>query len=340
MPDRNISEDIKPKQKLRASSPITGLIPFLHLQNLHNDSVSAILPLSDSRIATASYRSISICSVNFYNKTWKCDVTINEAHDKRVYNLCEFPDNKLLSCSWDTSIKLWKLSSNSLTLLKVFQVHKSYVKKVLILRHNRFASCSNDGTIKLFTTSEPFREITTLTDISGVYCMIQLKQRELLVSSISYGNEGFGFLSFWNLTTYKKEHVTKGIHTSSSNGLIELPNKCLAVSDSPSVFIVDWVKYVVIKQVIEEEYIFNYGSLCLLDKSSFVYAREGYFCQVFFGNFQVGYKTKMIGSFDGRGGLVVMKGEKGTEKHKDRYIIVDNGEGNGISMFRLVMPKA
>ena len=75
-------------------------------------------------------------------------------------------------------------------------------------------------------------------------------------------------VSFWNTKTFTKEHTVECCNCSL-NGLIELPNGCVAVSGggSSTIDVIDTKTYQRIKQIQCEGYIdgsFSWSSLHLL----------------------------------------------------------------------------
>ena len=63
-------------------------------------------------------------------------------------------------------------------------------------------------------------------------------------------------MSFWNTLTFKKKHTVECCYCDF-NGLIELPNHCIAVSGrwSSTINVIDTETYEIIKQIQCEEYI-------------------------------------------------------------------------------------
>ena len=138
-------------------------------------------------------------------------------------------------------------------------------------------------------------------------------------------------MPFWNTITFKKEHSVKCCCCDSLNGLIELPNHCIAVSggSSSTIDIIDTKKYKRIRQIGCPGYIvsngFIFSFLHLLNNGTFIYFCDGCFCQISSTTYDVLFKDKTekeIGKF------AIISSSNG------RYIIADN-YNRGVSIFRV-----
>ena len=145
------------------------------------------------------------------------------------------------------------------------------------------------------------------------------------------GGRGKNSVSFWNTTTFKKEHTVECCECLSLNGLIELPNGCVAVSGAKSLTIdvIDTERYQRIKQIKCEGYIVRGGgyssSLHLLSNGTFIYSHSGCFCQLSSTTYEVLYKDKKEKEF---------KGYAMTSTLDGKYIIANN-DNDGISIFKV-----
>ena len=137
-------------------------------------------------------------------------------------------------------------------------------------------------------------------------------------------------VSFWNTTTFKKEHSVECCNCWSWNGLVELANRCVAVSGgySSTIDVIDTEKYQRIKQIECKDYIVSgggYSSLHLLNNGTIIYSHVGCFCQISSTTYEVLFKDKMKDEFRG---LAITSSSKG------KYIIANN-YNRGISIFRV-----
>ena len=135
---------------------------------------------------------------------------------------------------------------------------------------------------------------------------------------------------FWNTTTFKREHSVECCDCISSNGLIELPNHCIAVSgySSSTIDIIDTEHYQQVTRIACKGYIetgLPYSSLHLLSNGTFIYSHWGCICQISSTTYEVLFKDKMKGEF---------KGYAITSSSKGKYIIASN-DNRGISIFRV-----
>ena len=104
--------------------------------------------------------------------------------------------------------------------------HNNYIWKIIALPNGRFASCSDDGTIKIWNSNHPYELLRTLTGhSSGVTSILKLKKKDVLISSSYYDY----ILRFWNATTYQIITILEGVKCYKSNSLIEIDNNRIAV---------------------------------------------------------------------------------------------------------------
>ena len=207
---------------------------YLTLPNIHSTIISSIIELTDKRIASASEDgSIAICSLNFNLKTWNIDIFNNNAHEDSIRYLCEIPNSRIISCSDDTTLKVWNISKNELTLITILNEHTHMVRKVIYLHNeHKIISCAFDGNINIWNSEDPFEIQNTLKGRGRIFSIIHLtkyNKGNMLVSS----NLGKGLirdLCFWNMTTNQLQSCVKGITTEYANGLLELSNGNILVA--------------------------------------------------------------------------------------------------------------
>ena len=182
-----------------------------------------------------------------------------------------------------------------------------------------------DKTIRIWDINE-YKEIQTLEEGFNVWSLLKLKNQNEMIAS---GNEWS--MSFWNTTTFKKEHIVECCDCTSLNGLIELPNHRVAVSGglSSTIDVINTETYQLIKQITCEGYIVSgddgYSSLRLLSNGTFVNSRKGCFCQISSTTYEVLFKDKKEKEF---------RGETITSILNGKYIIAKNLNKN-ISIFKV-----
>ena len=249
-----------------------------------------------------------------------------KGHYGWIYSLCELSGNRLVSSSDDKTLKVWDISKDTFTHLKTLQGHNEYVCQAIPLTMDIIASGSGDRTIRIWNVNT-YKEIQTLREDFDVYSLLKLKNKNEMVAG---GNRQS--VSFWNTITFKKEHTVECCECHSSNGLIELPNGCVAVTggESSTIDVIDTKTYQRIKQIQCEGYIMRSGdgfwsSLHLLSNGTFIYSHCGCFCQISSTTYEVLYKDKKEKEF--RGATI-------TSTSNGKYIIADNGN-KGISIFKV-----
>ena len=282
---------------------------------IHSDKILCMKILNDDRIATGSEdKSISICKINIETNVWNRDIHKKKAHNGGIYSLTELNKNKLISSSWDGYIKIWDITENDIVLTKTIKGHQNMIFQIMNLSNERFASCSYDQNIKIWNYST--EEIASLIEEDGkIYAMIQLQNKEILLTSCSYPS-----LVFWNLDTYKKESVIKeGLYARRPSHIIELFGNRIAVSTCSETFpiiIIDTVKYSIVKKIQLEGFIIRDSSLCIFDQFSFVYSYSNYFVQFSSNDYRVMFKNNNDLGIDAVNGMVIIK--------QGKYLIMTN----------------
>ena len=239
--------------------------------NEHSDSIYSLLLLSDGRLASCSDdKTIKIYNIN---NNYHCDITL-EGHTSDVMCISELDNNKLISCSDDRSIKIWSITQSSYQCdYTINNAHNDCIFKVIPLRNNRIASCSADRTIKIWNSNHPYNLIKTLNGHTGrVTSIIQLKDKDILISGSSYGDKT---LRKWNLLTYQCVKIINTIYCCDKNSLLEIDNNRIIVGGYNVITIVN------ISNDIIEHQIENY-KLSYVD--SFLKLRDGnIFCGCYNG---------------------------------------------------------
>ena len=114
------------------------------------DCILSMTQTEDKRFACGNlYGTISISSYDLETKTWKIDMEKEELHNDGVYSLCALNGNRLLSGGMDSLIKVWSISDADMTLIKEIKEHTEKVWKIIPLSKQRFASCSDDCTVRI-----------------------------------------------------------------------------------------------------------------------------------------------------------------------------------------------
>ena len=210
------------------------IIDINHIKTIkeHCYGVTFLLILSDGRLASCSFDK----TIKIYNmkNNYHCDITIT-GHTGSVKYISQLDNNKLISCSYDISIKIWSITQKSYQCNHTFKkAHSSGIWKVIQLTGNRIASCSIDKTIKIWNSRHPYNLIWTFNDNTRFTSIIQIKNKDILISG---GLEKM--LYKWNLSTYQCESKIKDVQCYDSNSLLELENNRIIVGGLKEISIVN-----------------------------------------------------------------------------------------------------
>ena len=270
--------------------------------------VYSLIELGDKKIASGGMDgNISISSYEESEKKWKRDIHKKKAHFGCVNSLCALTNNKLLSGGIDHLIKVWAISDKDIAVIKEIKEHSKAVYKLIPLSEKRFASCSYDSTVKIWKDNNTYECLSTLKHTGRVSSILQIRNREMLVSG---GYESSLGVSFWDLHKYSQLQSIKGYCVYWSSHMVELANGNVALSSAYKpypIVIIDSSTYQVKKEIQLKEYIIDCSSLCVLDEGSFVYAYNGTFIQISSEDYSVLFQTQEGGFAGYWGGIVPIK---------------------------------
>lgn len=171
-------------------------------------SYNFLLRLNDGRIALyeqvttiplysdAHQTSIKICNPN---NNFNCDIIITLNTPILDANICHLDNGNIIICV-NKDIYIYTISENFSNCIHVIKnAHSEKISHVTGLTWERFATTSDAHDI-LIWSSMTYELICTMTDnkLSDITSMMQLKEKEILVS-----NDIFGCLKIWNLVTYQ-----------------------------------------------------------------------------------------------------------------------------------------
>ena len=295
----------------------------------HSYSISTFISLQDLRLAIGfEDGTIKILTIETFSKHWEIFCEKLNAHPFTILYICEIkPSHQIASTSIDNKVKVWNISYQKFTLIKVITDYETPVNQILSLPNNRFIACSlYDTTIRIFSTEPNFKSIFQLKNNTVIYCLLLLvHSHNTLITS---HNEP-SMIKYWNIKSYEQIGFTLNVCSLSVNGMKELPNGNIAIvvkeeDYSGHISIVDPKEKVIVMEIKDENYILFEGVLCLLNDNSFIVCFSGIVCQVLIDGFKIVFGK----GFHPR----ILKGEKGVLIYKN-YIITDN-EIKGITFHR------
>jgi WD40 repeat protein len=172
--------------------------------------------------------------------------------------------NKLITCSYDETIKIWNLHSGEC--LKTLNEHKNNVNCILIIPNNKFISSSDDKTIKIW-------------DLNSYKCLNTLKN-EFYVESLCLISDNQiacgcwnGTINIWNIANSTKVKSFKA-HDSWIACLLltDLKTNLISCSRDGTIKIWNLKKFECIKELEAHSNIVRY--LKLTSKGDFISCSE------------------------------------------------------------------
>ena len=255
------------KQKDKILEPIIS-INQINYQN-YSDNINVIAELSSTTLITGSDGGV-ISALRLDYKTQKFSIFCQKkyAHDDTITSFGVLNKANILSSSCDTTIKQWEFDSQQFKLIHIYKGHTDYVRKILILDTNIFASCSRDGNIYIWNSNGE-RTVKNLQEQGDICSIIQLQHSKLIVSSCLTQRS----ISFWNIGLQQQMYRMRNIYTFSPNGMIQLENQNIAIAsyDSPyNLKIVDPLRYAVIFEI-KDPCMTSNVTLTIREKGKFFY---------------------------------------------------------------------
>ena len=168
--------------------------------------------------------------IKIYNSSSLSLVNLFKAHSSHIWRIKQSPfnTNYVATCSWDTTVKIWNVSSSSFnwTLITTYSQHSSNVYGLEWLDNDTLASGSLDKTIKLWslTTGQTIRTIQTN---QYVWSLKLLNTNIHLASGLGF--PGPGDINIYNLNDGNLVSSLKG-HTSYVVDLVQISDNLLASS--------------------------------------------------------------------------------------------------------------
>ena len=137
----------------------------------HTDSVFHLLMLLDGRIATSSLDH----SIIIYSKSTLTPEQILKSHTAGVTWIDQLANGKLLSCSYDKSIKVWCVEGGRFKCdHTINQAHKDMIFSIIALTNNRMATCSADNSLIKWDLSVYQSELFVEVYTCDCNCIVEL----------------------------------------------------------------------------------------------------------------------------------------------------------------------
>ena len=246
----------------------------------HTVQINQILLLQNGNIAVASTRKkIKVFSQNHLSKKMKY-----KGHKGPVNCLCLFGEDHFLSGSDDGRIMRWgirtamikfeiglKLSSS---LYKGKKIVKDIGKvlQIITIGKNKFASISEDKTIRIFSETKEIQEVAQMKEDTSTFISIISIDERLCTASIDDN------LRFWNLKTLSMNETDtiSEVECLGNNSLAKLNSKIILVGGKNGLTLVDSYRNIVMMRVSETN-LQDVTAFLTLSNSSFICVSKRFF---------------------------------------------------------------
>ena len=229
----------------------------IHITNkfaLHEYNITCITLLHNGKYASCSEdKSIKIFSIKYNAESIPfphVELEYLNAHELCITWITELNNNNtLVTCAFDSFIKVWKVNTNSIELIHSIKTETNGNTKVISLTNNRIAVSSSNWTITIFNSTSPYDKLALLKQHNDVVnSIIQVKDKETLIS-VSEDNT----LIVWDLITYQMLLIVDEIYSSSQSSLIELYDKYIIIGGRGWISLLEVDTYVLLTYIENEE---------------------------------------------------------------------------------------
>ena len=223
----------------------------IHKLNYHTWNVECLTVMNDGRLVSGSMDG----SIIIYNKeTYKPDLIIKE-HKYDVRYIIQLSSRILASCSFDNTIKLFKIKGNEFEVLQILNYHTGWVFKIIELKNETLVSCSYDGSI-IFYIKDNLKYKKDYKISTNGYCsnIIQTKDNEICYRE--YNEDGDNdTICFYDLLERK---VKASISNISTLNMIMITKDLLLITGKNKISIINVNNYKLrIINVPEADYIWG-----------------------------------------------------------------------------------
>ena len=237
------------------------------IKKRHRIDVFVLSAVKGGRLLSAGANLIQVWTLSDKDLTLIKEI---EEHTKAVYQIIPLSKERLASCSWDKTIKIWK----------------------------------DDGSYKCMNTLQSDGCVAAILQLKGKEELVSASEEE------ESKNKEINFWNLDNYTKthtvaghspYCPPHM---IEVPDGNVAITSYDKG---ESSYCIVIIDTSLYEIKKIICVPYYITHYSSLCVINDHSFVYAYRGTFVQISCEDYSVVCKTRTQ-DFGGFAGMVLLQG--------------------------------
>ena len=206
---------------------------------------------------------INIIYNNFNIKTKNPIYQLN-FHNNDVYCIVLMNDGRLASCSYDYTVKLFKIKFNNYELIQTLNYHTNGVYKIIELKNETLVSCSSDSSIIFYIKDNlEYKKDYTFSTDSSCSSIIQTKDNE-----ICYSVKNNSKICFYDLLN--KKNIDSLSKISKFNGIREMfimiSQELLAIPGYDKISIINVNEYKLIR-IIEVPGSTWICGVCMLNKN-------------------------------------------------------------------------
>jgi WD40 repeat protein len=300
---------------------------FAHNADTNNSTRTSFIFKSNNKIIIIGTFDGMLQMFSLNDKTGKLtELASQQAHDDMISSIIELDDNKIITSSFDNNIKIYSINQNNFQELHAYYSHENSINQIVLLDDTKdFASCSMDKTIRIFSSSEPYKEKAKIIEDKPTLSITQLNTG--IIGSIHKNIErkDGAVIYFWKIqegnNTLQKVHTIEGTDNFQPLFIWALQAKLFAVSSESQLTIFDSEKYQKIKVISHQIWNSAPTSVCQYQEDYLYVACSGYICQIFVKDYNF-YYFKKINEMDEQSRILVTNDEKlvMTAKESNLYI--------------------
>ena len=250
----------------------------LNTINVNNYATSIVL-LQDGRIAGCAYGDIYVFDPkNNYNLDMKVKVEYAETK-----GLCQL-ENGLVVSSGRGDIKLFALQKDKAEC--VFTIEETHVpgldgkiNKILALPGNKFASCSDDNTVKIWSGEQPYTDIAIAVldseEHSHAESAVYMKEHNYIVVGM------YSSVNVWSNESYELKRKIRNVSANGGNPMTQIDSDRIMCGQANELYIVNVEKGNVEMTIADDDFSNIYSMIKLKDVNSVIVGlNDGELCAV------------------------------------------------------------